>query len=246
MSTPSELEARRLTAIRALQEGRSRSEVAAMLGTTHTSVSKWAERFRTGGIQDVLARPHGRPPIGRLSGRHAAEIREVLVRHLPDQVGLTGSLWTWRSVQALLLQRFGMELSRWTILRYLKDWGFQPTQMSRPAIAADDARVAFIERLPLVDADGVLFAVGGRGDAAFMACPARPGSDAGALMVVFLDRLLQCDPRALVVSGEPELFRSPAVVTWLAQNAARVRRHTSRPSGPRPSTPSSVKSVKEV
>jgi hypothetical protein len=45
---------------------------------------------------------------------------------LPDQLKLSFGLWTREAVQQLILDRFGIELSRWQVGRYLKSWGYTP------------------------------------------------------------------------------------------------------------------------
>ena len=45
---------------------------------------------------------------------------------LPDQLKLPYGLWTREAVQQLILNRFGIKLSRWQVGRYLKVWGYTP------------------------------------------------------------------------------------------------------------------------
>lgn len=45
---------------------------------------------------------------------------------LPDQLKLPFGLWTREVVQGLIQRRFGIELSRWQVGRYLKSWSFIP------------------------------------------------------------------------------------------------------------------------
>ncbi len=97
-----------------------------MLGVTSASVSNWALRFRKGGTDELLAKPKGRPPGGIIRPEDTPTIQQILVTQGPDQVGLGASLWSWRAVQALLCRHGKTEVSRWTVIRYLKRWGFEP------------------------------------------------------------------------------------------------------------------------
>jgi len=217
-------------AIRAVEQGRSRSEVAAMLGTTHTSVSKWITRYRAGGIDDLLARPLGRPPVDHES-REASEMRQVLLSQLPDQAGLNGWLWTWRSVQTLMFRHLGIEFSRWTIYRYMKDWGVQqpaspPVTTARPAhrklyaLACTPLELRLSERQTYdTNSRSIIWATSGRGEAAFMACK-EPSQE---VVVEFLHRLLLHDgDRPLAVRGEPALVDSARVRDWALQRSDRI------------------------
>lgn len=232
-----ELEARRMKAISALKEGHSRSEVAAMMGTTHTSVSKWAARYQRGGIADLLARPQGRPSTSWLFAADDTEARRILLTRLPDEVGLSGSLWIWRLVQALVYREFGVEFSRWTISRKLREWGFQPPHsdylalepVPHPPIRNRGVRIRISESrlgpqgensktdsLPL----SIMWAIGGRGEAAFMVYEDQPTAE---VLVSFLERLLVHEvPRSLVITGDENWFRAASVCDWLTRNEERV------------------------
>ena len=238
--TRDQLEARRLKAIRALQEGLSRAEVAEMLGTTHTSVSKWALRFQTGGSQSLLARPLGRPRNGGLARHGGADAAEILASMLPEQTGLSEALWTWRSVQALMCEQFGLELSRWTIARYVAQWGFQSFNLNSIAARAasiatrvnarpHETRVCVSAKVsPGTGIEShspakptILWAISGRRESAFMSCRNRGATEA---MAEFLDKLLDSDPRVRIIAGDQELFQSAAVDRWVRRNGAqRVR-----------------------
>ena len=45
---------------------------------------------------------------------------------LPDQLKLAYGLWTREAVAQLIFNRYGIELSRWQVGRYLKQWGYTP------------------------------------------------------------------------------------------------------------------------
>ncbi len=188
-------EARRLRAIEAIQQGLTQSHVAAMLGISSASVSNWALRFRSGGVAALLARPRGRPLGGRIPARQAAAIRRILTGHGPDEVGLSDRLWTWRSVQSLVFRRCSLEISRWSAVRYLAGWGFRPPAPIRGSaptsracssalkLGARRAGCLFyvVARTPLATDDErtpmpaawILWALGARGEAAFLVVPAR-------------------------------------------------------------------------
>jgi len=119
------LEARRLRAIEAIQAGYSQSQAASLVGASRTSVSNWIERFDTDGKSGLLERRRGRPPIREvLQTQMQHTVRQMLTQR-PDQLGLEGELWTLRTAQLLCARQMSSDLSRWTVTRYLGEWGLQ-------------------------------------------------------------------------------------------------------------------------
>ena len=55
----------------------------------------------------------------------------------PDSLGLPFYLWTRRSVQQFLAERFELSVSVWTVGRYLKKWSFTPQKPLRRAYEQD-------------------------------------------------------------------------------------------------------------
>lgn len=71
----------------------------------------------------------------------AAQIVLALEDRCPDQLKLPFYLWTREAVAALIKQRFGKELSIWTVGRYLERWGFTPQKPIRRAYEQDPEQV---------------------------------------------------------------------------------------------------------
>lgn len=59
----------------------------------------------------------------------------------PDQLGLSGFLWTRDAVAELIAQRYGVWLARTTVGGYLRGWGFSPQLPQRRALEQDPAAV---------------------------------------------------------------------------------------------------------
>lgn len=81
------------TALWNLGRGKSREEVADVLGVSKASVSTWTNRFRAEGIAGLDIRP-GR---GRKPRAVAAEVEEYL-RQAPRTFGLHQTRWTLRAL----------------------------------------------------------------------------------------------------------------------------------------------------
>ena len=219
-----------------------------MLGTTNASVSKWAMRFRLGGFDELRARRPGRPTRskGPLNGMESVR-RSVLARY-PDEVGIPGLLWTWRSVQALAFRSCQSEMSRWTVARYLKEWGLQPPAFL-VALAASRSQDRTQER----DQDhsqepaagspyfigsaeigeeprsfgalrrAVIWAIGRRGETSFAAyaLPLRQ-----IHIIDFLRRLRQrSNAPILTVIADPQ-WSAPAILNWVRRQDRSIRLHS--------------------
>jgi hypothetical protein len=66
----------------------------------------------------------------------------ALVREsTPDQLGLTGFLWTRDTVAELIARRSGRWLARTTVGGYLRGWGFSPQRPQRRALEQNPAAV---------------------------------------------------------------------------------------------------------
>jgi hypothetical protein len=59
----------------------------------------------------------------------------------PDQLRLPFALWTREAVGQLMVDRFNVRVSVWTVGRYLKQWGLTPQKPLRRAYERDPAAV---------------------------------------------------------------------------------------------------------
>jgi transposase len=109
------------------------SHAARAFNVSRTAVYNWVQAHRRGGRMALRRRPRGRPPRPRLAGHQAATTVRMISDRCPDQLKLPFSLWTRQAVQQLLAERFGIQVSVWTVGRYLKRWGFTPQKPVRRA-----------------------------------------------------------------------------------------------------------------
>ena len=124
---PKVQEALRFRAVHAvLEQGKTQEEVAQMLGVARTTVAYWLKLYRQGGEEALKVKPRGRPPGGKLLDGQASTICHIIRDCCPDQLKLPFALWTREAVGQLIEKKFGVKLSRWTVGRYLRRWGFFP------------------------------------------------------------------------------------------------------------------------
>ncbi|MEV7217976.1 helix-turn-helix domain-containing protein [Kitasatospora cineracea] len=85
-----------LRAVAALRAGRDRREVAELLGVSMKSVTDWWAAWQAVGREVLVSKSRG-----RRSGEHQVLdpdqrqcVRQVLIDHRPEDLGLGGQLWT--------------------------------------------------------------------------------------------------------------------------------------------------------
>jgi transposase len=104
-------------------------------------VGKWVKKYREGGARALRARKRGRPSKSSLLPWQAAQIAKAVVHRYPEQLKLPFYLWTREAVAELIERKFEIRLSRWTVGRYLAQWGFTPQKPMRKAFEQDPGQV---------------------------------------------------------------------------------------------------------
>lgn len=140
--SPDAQEALRRRVVRAVEGGLSQAEAARVFGVSRQSVNAWVGQHRRGGTDALRSGKRGRPPSSRLSPREEAKAVRLIAGRCPDQLKLPFALWTREAVGRLLAERFGCEVSVWTVGRWLKRWGFTPQKPLRRAYEQDARAVA--------------------------------------------------------------------------------------------------------
>jgi transposase len=112
-----------------------------MFGVARGTVNGWCCRYEEAGARALRARKRGRPSEPRLSSLQRDSTIRAIVGKCPDQLALPFALWTREAVQELLKRRFGVEVSVWTVGRYLKSWGLSPQKPLRRAFEQSPAEV---------------------------------------------------------------------------------------------------------
>jgi transposase len=103
----------------------------------------WINAYRKGGEAALQSKRKGRPSGGKLNNTQEKSIRKYVVGKNPEQLRLPGLLWTRDLVSELIEQRFGVALSRWTVGRYLKQWGLTVQKPAKRALEQNPAQVAY-------------------------------------------------------------------------------------------------------
>ena len=128
--------------MRLVGEGRSRVEVAGLLGVSRETVSRWLAKHEAGGDRALDARRRGRRGgHTKLSESEQQKIARLVAGQNPDQLRLPGCLWTRALVRELIARELGVELGEATVGRYLRAWGMSPQKPMRRAYEQSDEAV---------------------------------------------------------------------------------------------------------
>lgn len=128
-----------------VESGKSRTEVAELLGVNRASVGIWHGLYKKGGYEALKQSRRGRR-IGsqrRLTKRQETNTQRAIQDKVPEQVKLPFALWTRRAVQDFIEARYGVSLPIRTVGEYLRRWGFTP---QRPLKRAYEQNPEAVER----------------------------------------------------------------------------------------------------
>jgi transposase len=117
------------------------TDAARTFGIGRTVIYKWLKAYENEGDRAFRGKHRGRPKRIRMKGYQAAQIVRTITKHCPNEVGLPFWLWTREAVRQLLRQRYGINISIWTVGRYLSHWGFTPQKSLRRAYEQDPKAV---------------------------------------------------------------------------------------------------------
>src|SRR6476659_2626028 len=125
------------------QSGVSYAAIAAQVGLSQTGVFDICQRFAAKGETGLVSGKRGRKPDEqrRLTTAQEAEIKRLICRHLPDDLGLDFALWSREAVRALIRRQYGVRLAVRTTGKYLARWGFTAQKPLRRAYEQNPAEV---------------------------------------------------------------------------------------------------------
>lgn len=134
-------EALRQRVVKAVRQGMSQTEAGRLFGVARGTVNRWISLWERQGAGALKARRRGRPRQSRLAPAKARQTVKLISSHRPDQLRLPFVMWTREAVQQLLVQRFNLRVSVWTVGRYLRGWGLTPQKPVRRAYEQNPALI---------------------------------------------------------------------------------------------------------
>jgi transposase len=137
------LEVLRERAVAMHAAGNAQLAIAAALGLHKNTVYRWLKGWRVAGAAALKAKKRGRRDEAKrlLGAAQAAEIRQLMTEHCPDQLDLPWALWGREAVRDLVRARFGVRLALRTVSDYLRRWRFTPQRPIRRALERQDAAI---------------------------------------------------------------------------------------------------------
>ncbi len=136
------LEAMRLKAMKALSEGQTVANVAAVLGMNVSTIFRWRADFADGGEDALLAKPiPGRPP--KVTDEEMRWIAQAVKDNTPQEFGFAFGLWTLSLIRELIKREFGKSLVLESVRRIMKLLGFSA---QKPLYQAWQQDAALVEK----------------------------------------------------------------------------------------------------
>jgi len=109
------------------------ASIAETLGISIRGVQKIWKAYQEKGTKGIAFRKRGRKSVKAITKEEGKKIQKMIQDKMPDQLKLPYALWTRSGVGELITKHFGVKVSKWTVGRYLKEWGFTPQKPIRKA-----------------------------------------------------------------------------------------------------------------
>jgi len=136
-----ELTVFREQAMKRIQAGVKVEEVCKGMGVSRSALFGWLARYRNGGWDSLDAgKRGGRRP--KLDGDKLKWIYETVVDKDPSQMKFPFALWTSLLVAEAIRKQFSIKLSRWSVMRLLRQLGLSPQKPLQRAYQQDSEAVA--------------------------------------------------------------------------------------------------------
>lgn len=115
-------------AIRLFKDGKTRKDIAEIIGVNYVTVCDWIRAWNNGGDRALQLKKRGR---GSQEQRKLTPKQEEVLKHLltdknPQQLKLPFALWNRKAIQALIYNNWRVKVAIRTIGDYMKRWGFTP------------------------------------------------------------------------------------------------------------------------
>ncbi|MBI1285036.1 MAG: IS630 family transposase [Thiobacillus sp.] len=133
--SPAEQHERRRQVIRAYKRGRTRAQIAAEVGLSHTAVTKEIARYEREGATGLAPRRRGRRSgeDRALTAEQEDAVRRIFCDKRPEQLKMEFALWSRAAVMQLIERECGVKLHVRSVGKYLARWGFTPQEPIKKA-----------------------------------------------------------------------------------------------------------------
>jgi transposase len=132
---------RRLRALELHQQGWTQRDIAAALGATEGTVSRWMAAARRGGPEALASHLDRRGIAPKLAPEQVRLIPDFLW-HGAEAYGFRGDVWTCGRVAGVIREEFDVSYSKSQVSRLLKHLGWTPQVPITRAIQRDEEAIA--------------------------------------------------------------------------------------------------------
>ena len=126
----------RLLAIKYLWEGKTRPEVAQLVGCTYATLTEWLDKFLEGGLEK-LTEPITHQVPSRLNLEQQLELKKMLLKQKPTDYGIDRYIWTGKIISAVIQQKWGIELKNSRIYEIIDALNLSHQKAHRDYVNAD-------------------------------------------------------------------------------------------------------------
>ena len=133
----------RKRAIKLIESGIKKGEVARMIGVKAGTISEWWWIYKSEGIRSLRGKKRGVKSEDKklLSDAQERAIQKMIVDKMPDQLKLPYGLWTRKAVKELVERELKVVLAITTMGDYLRKWGFTPQKPKKRAYEQNEKHV---------------------------------------------------------------------------------------------------------
>lgn len=126
----------RLTAIKLLHEGHSRTQVSKQIGCRYDTLTRWMDQYLNAGLRG-LVQPirHQRP--SRLTPEQQQQLKDMVLTQRPTDYGIDRNMWTGAILSVVIEQRFEVILKDSRIYELLSKLGLSYQRAHRDYANAD-------------------------------------------------------------------------------------------------------------
>jgi transposase len=129
----------RLSAIRYLSEGKSRAEVAKIVGCTDLTIAKWMGKYLETGLKG-LVEPIKHQVKERLNPEQQQEVKRMVLNDRPTKYGIDREIWTGKIIVEVIKQRWGVDLRTSRIYEILDNLNLSHQKAHRDCLAVEPRR----------------------------------------------------------------------------------------------------------
>lgn len=129
--------------VRLLEQKKTNSEIAEILGVSERHVRSVKKTYSEKGIEGLKPQKRGREKGKNvvLTEEQEKEIQKLITDTTPDQMGLEECMWTRKAIQNLIHRKYKITIKYSTLGVYLARWGFTSQRPAKRACKQDKEKI---------------------------------------------------------------------------------------------------------